>query len=208
MTVVSLKTGTGEDGSPLVRIVLSGGRQFSLNTAYLSHARGDILLWENGREISGPEEEEIRFAAACFKTECIAARLIRRAEQTTRGLSRKLKSRGCEAGSIRAVLDRYAALNLVNDERYGVLWLRARLARNAGKPPGPRRLLSSLLGRGLDRNDASDALKEVLDVDTEYALLRRYAEKNPSRDLYSLKAELRAQGFSGAAINRYWEEYG
>jgi SOS response regulatory protein OraA/RecX len=206
MMVVSLKTGTSEDGSSLVRVVLSGGLQFSLNPVYLSHVCGDILEWETGREISGAEEEEIRFAAACFKTERIAARLIQRAEQTMRGLSYKLKNRGCEGGSIRAVLDRYADLDLVNDERYGILWLRARLARNAGKVAGPRGLLSSLLGRGLDRNDAMEALNKVLDMDTEYALLRRRAERNPPGDLYRLKADLRFQGFSQAVINRYWEE--
>lgn len=206
MMVVSFKTGTREDGSPLVRVVLSGGLQFSLNPVYLSHTCGDIFEWETGREISREEEEGIRFAASCFKTERIAARLIHRAEQTMRGLSYKLKSRGCEGESIRVVLDRYAALDLVNDERYGILWLKARLARNVGKVTGPRGLLSSLLGRGLDRSDAVEALKKVLDVDTEYALLRRRAERNPPGDLYSLKAELRFQGFSQAAINRYWEE--
>ncbi|MDR1618170.1 MAG: regulatory protein RecX, partial [Treponema sp.] len=90
MIVVSVKTGAETE---LKRVELSDGSLFLLRACYLSgHFSGDCFA--GGDEISAAGEEALRFAAACFRAERAALRLVARAEQTVRGLSRKLERRG------------------------------------------------------------------------------------------------------------------
>jgi regulatory protein len=200
MTIVSIKSGTG---SEIKRIELSDGSFFSFKTCYAP----PVFLAE-GREISADEEEGFRFASACLRAEKAALRLIARAEQNCRGLARKLERRGHDSACACAALSRLVELELVDDSRFARLWLEAalRLARS------PRRLLASLCGRGIDHDDAQAALKAVLDAETEWTLLVRFTEKlKRSRkgagqdDPRSLKYLLKNEGFSGPAIERYFE---
>jgi len=143
-----------------------------------------------------------------IKAEKTALRLIARAEQCSAGLARKLEKRKHEPAVIREVISKLTDLKLLNDSRFARLWLQSRLrfARS------PRRLFTSLCARGIDRDEAQAALKEVLDDETEKTLLARFAKKyarklrNQGEDVMrSLKFLLKGEGFSSAAIEEYLE---
>jgi regulatory protein len=164
-----------------------------------------------GHEIAGEEEEGFRFASACLRAEKAALRLITRAEQNVCGLTRKLEKRGCKTACVRAVIARLSETGLLDDYRYACLWLESRISRRASSP---WRLLVALRSRGVDRNDANWALREILDDEAEYRLLERFTEKlrrgnktkeygNSAAALQSLKSLLKSEGFSTLAIQRF-----
>jgi regulatory protein len=206
MTIVSIKTGTEEE---LKRIELSDGSFFLLRICYLTgYPSGGIGGPAEGEEISPAGEEVFRFAAACFRAERTALRLVARAEQTVRGLSRKLDRRGFDSACVQAVLRRLGELGVVDDRRFASLWVQARLARRG---ESPRRLLTGLRGRGIGRDDAEAAVKPALDFQNESALLGKYIEKfhlvpDAEDGGQSLKRRLKSEGFSSGAIQACWEE--
>jgi regulatory protein len=214
MTLVALKSGT-ENGAEFIKITLSDDSSLSLKTCYLPETAPDPFLWEIGREISPVEEEDLRFAAACYRAERAGLRLIARAEQTETGLSLKLEHRGHNRAGVLAAVSRFVSLGLIDDGRYAERWIRARLARRGGKVPGPRRLLAALRNRGIDSSTAGKALKNTLDTETELALLTRYMEHAPPAtgnslqappSGFSLRAMLKFEGFSHAVISIYFED--
>jgi regulatory protein len=207
LTLVSLKGGT-ESGAEFVKIGLSDGSSLSLKSCYLPEISKNPAFWEEGREISSAEEEELRFAGACYRAERAGLRLIARAEQTETGLFIKLQHRGHSSASAAVVVSRFASLGFINDERYAELWVRARLVRKGGKVPTPRRLLASLKNRGIDSSAAGKALKNSLDTETEFALLRRYIEKSAPKEIhgFSLRNFLKFEGFSSDVISLYLED--
>jgi regulatory protein len=179
---------------------------FSFKLPYLpAELRGEGFF-SPGRELSSAEEDACRFAAACYRTERAALRLVARAEQTCRGMARKLELRGFTAPCIAAVVSYLAGMEILNDERYATLWLRSRLARSA---EGPRKLLAGLRRRGISSGAAWGALQAVLDFEAESALLKRYLKKNrppaPKQDAF-FKKRLKYEGFSPEVIEAVWEE--
>jgi regulatory protein len=203
MTVVSVKQGSDPE---ILRIELSSGSLFSFKISYLSPSYRKDALYVPGKELSPDEEGAVFFAAACYRTERIALRLISRAEQTVFNLARKLERRGHSSASVKAVLSRLRELEILNDKRYAELWLRSRLVRRA---ESPRALSSALRGRGIGKEDVQGALKAALNFETEWALLQRYLAKNRRLEEekgLSLKYRLKSEGFSGPVLERYWEE--
>jgi len=196
LTIVSIKSGNGG----VSRVELSDGSLFSFKDCYCNPYTADS--YSAGSEINTEEEEALRFAAACLRTEKRALQLIARAEQNVFGISRKLKKRKCEPDCIRAVVAQLCELGLLDDRRYARLWLESRIIRQASSP---RRLLAALLSRGIDRHDAEAAIKETLDDEAERQLLERYIQKregaiNEDTDLRSLRYTLKSEGFSSLAI--------
>jgi len=199
MIIVSIKS--GNDG--VSRVELSDGSLFSFKSCYFSPFIADG--YAAGCEINAEEEEALRFASACLRTEKRALQLIARAEQNTFGLTRKLKKRKCEPDCIRAVIAQLCKMSLLDDRRYARLWLESRISRQVSSP---RRLLAALCSRGIARDDAEAALKETLDDETERQLLERYVQKHEgahsegtnSASLRSLRYTLKSEGFSSMAI--------
>jgi regulatory protein len=202
MIVVAIKNGTHPETA---RIALSDGREFSLGLSYLPPFYQERVFSFTGREISSDEEEVLRFAAACFRAERAALRLVARAEQTGFGISRKLERRGHASACVRAVVARLTESGIVNDRRFAALWIQSRLTRNA---ESPLHLIRALCSRGIDRDDAAEALKAVLGLEQESALLKRYLEKKYPQETktYPLKQTLKHEGFSPAVIQSFWEE--
>ena len=138
-----------------------------------------------------------------MRAEKIALRLIARAEQCTGGLRRKLERRKIDLNSIDTVIERLSDLDLINDRRFSRLWLVSRIRL----PRSPLRLLAGLCSRGIDRDDAQAAIKEVLDEETEYSLLLRFVKKyERKKEGRELKFLLKNEGFSSAAVKRYFED--
>ena len=230
MTVVSLKPGNSCSNGT-VKVEFSDGSSLLLSTNYLPGdgsnegensafwgtlpcgAAAGIPGWELPRELSSGEEEAFRFAAACYRAEKIALRLIARAEQSSLGLTAKLERRGFEASAANAVVSRLLDRNLLDDERYAALWVRSRLALK--KAPSPRWLLAALRKRGIDRESSRKALDKALDPETEYALFLRFLESRSFREksLLSggerasfLRTQLKYEGFSSETLDRYFDD--
>ena len=148
----------------------------------------------------------MRDAAEYIKAEKTALRLIARAEQCSGGLSLKLEKKGFDEICIRDVISRLFELNLLDDRRFARMWLQTKI-RFA---KSPRRLFSSLCRRGIDREDAQAAMKETLDEETEFSMLRKFAEKKSwtsgADNTRSLKHLLKNEGFSTKAVQRFLEE--
>ena len=222
MVVISIKYGDSEE---LRKVELSDGSFFSFRTCYLPPA----FLSENnfspgvceGRQLGGDEEEGLRFASACLRAEKAALQLIARAEQSVFGMERKLKKRGHDRACVSAVIDRLCEMELIDDRRYARLWLETKISRQA---TSPWRLLTALRSRGIDRADADSVLKEMLDEETEFRLLERYAEKLARKSNRrraeetagqdseeaahrALKYQLKGEGFSSSVIERYFDEW-
>jgi len=206
VTILSLKTEAAGELITKSEIGLSDGSLFSFRICYLPPELQDTRLYDPGtaagKEITAAEEAAFRRASACLRAEKAALRLIARAEQCTAGLSRKLEKRGHERNCVNAVITRLSGLNLLDDCRFARLWLESRLrfARS------PRRLLSALCGRGIDRGDAENVLKDVLNEEAETALIARFARKHARKgggDARSLKYLLKSEGFSHAAIQKF-----
>ena len=134
-------------------------------------------------------------------------RLIARAEQNNLGLMVKLEKKGFDSAVVKAVVSTLTDRNLLNDERYAELWLRARLKK---KPQSPKTLFFSLLKRGIDKCTSKKALEKVIDPDTEYTLLLKYTEtlKNDmisEKRNFSLRAHLKHESFSPETLERYFD---
>ncbi|MDR3138371.1 MAG: recombination regulator RecX [Treponema sp.] len=202
MTVVSVKPGIDPE---IVRIEFSGGSLFSFKTSYIPLFYRGKALYSPGKELSPDEEGAIFFAAACYRAERIALRLVARAEQTAFNLARKLERRGHSPSSVRAVISRLQELGILEDARYAELWIRSRLARRA---ESPRSLTAALRSRGIDKNDVRSALKSALQGENEWILLQRYLEKNrlSPKETPSLAYRLKVEGFSPSLLDRLREE--
>ncbi|MDR0502798.1 MAG: recombination regulator RecX [Treponema sp.] len=146
-----------------------------------------------------------------IKAEKTALRLITRAEQCMGGLARKLEKRGYSAACVNSVISRLCEMKLLDDSRFARLWLESRMRYTRT----PRRLLSSLCARGIDRDDAEAAIKSVFDDEAEFALLTRFIKKHSRKkrgknkgeaDSRSLKYLLKNEGFSASSIRRYFED--
>jgi len=207
VTILSLKS---EAAGELYRIELSDGSLFSFRNCYLPPELFDARLAEpgtaQGKEITAAEEAAFRCASACLRAEKAALRLIARAEQCAFSLARKLEKRGHNEACVNAVISRLSELRLLDDSRFARLWLESRLRRARS----PRRLLSALCARGIDRGEAEDALQTVLDEDAETALLARYVKKYAKKSggrggsaARPLKYLLKSEGFSHAAVQKF-----
>ena len=222
----SVETGGGGD---ILKLNLSDGSALTAGAAYLPPAFSGAFL-RAGAPVGPEAEAALRLAAESLAAERTALRLIARCEQCRRGLEQKLRRRGHGPEAAAAVLDRLAALDLLNDRRFGELWLRSRLGR---ENRGPRPLRMLLAARGLGREDAEAALEATLTAEAEAALLERCVKKagfraarpgvkpggmEPSPGVKSggmrtngggaeaLRRFLKSQGFSAAVIAAYLEE--
>jgi regulatory protein len=156
-------------------------------------------------DTSNLKESENNEITPYLRAEKAALRLIARAEQCSGGLTRKLEKRGFDSACISEVISKLTELKLLDDNRFSRLWLESRLRL----PRSPRRLLISLCVRGIDHDDAQTALRNVLDEDTELALVKRFAKKYSRKakgEPHLLKHLLKNEGFSRSSINQFLGE--
>jgi regulatory protein len=206
LLAVSVKTSTTRAGQGVIRIGLSDGALFSLNSFYLPRPFQAEDYFFPGREISAEEDQALHFAAACYRAERAALRLVARAEQTCAGLKHKLEQRGHAADHAYAAVSCLKEMGILDDRRFAERWIRSRLSRRADSPLA---LIRGLCRRGIDRNIAREARKAALDLDTERELLGKFiAKKYPAPDSGArfLGALLKREGFSPLAVERYRDE--
>jgi len=210
VTLISLKAeGLRTDGA--VKVEFSDNSTLLLSTDYLpetilSDGEIDPGILETNRELSSQEEDAFRFAAVCYRAERAALRLIARAEQNSLGLTVKLERRKFDTAVTKAVVSRLLDQNLLDNERFAERWIRSRLALM--KPPSPQGLLVALGKRGIDRKSSLKAIDKVLDPQTEYELLLKYIKKAKflqGKRIFSLRAQLKREGFSSTVLDRYFD---
>jgi regulatory protein len=203
VTVVSLKTAPPrEDG--VIEAEFSDGSRLLFSNEYLPEGLKANL--DSGRELSAQEEEALLFASSCYRAEKAALKLIARAEQSCLGLTTKLERRNHDYRVVKTVVSSLLERNLLNDERFAKLWVHSRLSY--GKAQSPLWLRASLGKRGIDRNLSLKAVENLLDPETEYALLLKYLEKagiSDGRNENFLKTRLKNEGFSYEVLDRYFE---
>jgi regulatory protein len=105
-----------------------------------------------------------------------ALALIARAAQTRRGLSRKLAARGFSPDAVRHAVARMAELGYLDDAAFADSWLRSRIG---ARPEGAHALYRGLLGRGVDRAAASEALERLFPPEVELEAARALAAGRP-----------------------------
>jgi regulatory protein len=194
MTVQSVKAGADPE---ILTVGMSDGSFFIFRTVYLDEEaprpRVELVL-------SDDAEALYRRAAEIYAAELAAIRLIAIREHSRFLLSLKLRRREFGESAIRVVLDRFESMGLLDDERFAVLWLEARIG---SKHEGRAKLLAALLGRGVSREIAERALGKTLLEESEIEALRRFAEK-AHIDVAKLdekaRRALRSAGFSGKTI--------
>ncbi|WP_010262338.1 regulatory protein RecX [Treponema primitia] len=208
MVVASVKTTETKAGPVILRIGLSDGSLFSLNSVYLPHPfQGEDYFCPN-KEITPEEETALRFAADCFRAERAALQLVARAEQTRAGITRKLEQRGHALSPVRAAVSYLTDLEIVDDRRFAERWIQSRLYRGTDSP---FRLITALCQKGISQTIAKSACKTILDFEKETALLQKYIAKkyppsvNSVRQDRFLKPQLKREGFSPQALDWYWE---
>jgi SOS response regulatory protein OraA/RecX len=130
------------------------------------------------------------------EAENVASRLAARAEQTSAGLANKLRLRGYTKSAVSEAVEKLAAENIVNDERYATMWLGSRLRRKA---ESPRALLEKLRAKNIPRATAGEAVKTIISGDAELELLTKYTAR--FADLS--REALRAEGFSPDALDAF-----
>jgi regulatory protein len=202
MTVESLKADAGSETGEVLKIGLSDGSRLSLKIPYLPDEYRETKFFFSGKELSAPEEAALRFAAACYRAERAALRLVARAEQTRRGISLKLQRRGHPGPPVAAVVSRLSSLEILSDERYAARWLRSRLARSG---ESPLRLFAALRRRGIAAAAVEEALGSILDFETETALLEGFLRKRRGPGSGGLGRLLKREGFSASVIAGFLE---
>ena len=202
VTLVSLKTSPPlEEG--VIEAEFSDGSRLLFSIGYLPEDLYANL--DGGQELTSQEEEALQFASSCYLAEKVALRLIARAEQSSLGLTAKLERRGYDSPIVKAVASRLLERNLLNDERFAKLWIHSRLSY--GKAQSPLWLRVSLGKKGIDRNLSLKAVEDLLDPETEYALLLKYLEKvgvSEGKNENFLKTQLKSEGFSYEVLDRYF----
>lgn len=137
-----------------------------------------------------------------------ALRLLERTRRTRADLARRLEDRGFSAATAGDVLDRLAAVGLVDDAEFARAWLAGRLGR---RPAGWRRLEAELRAKGVTaadvararalleaREGAGDELAAARRVVAQAG--RRYAGLEPRVRRQRLWALLARRGFGGDVI--------
>jgi regulatory protein len=154
-----------------------------------------------------PDAERSSDAGACREA---ALRLLERQRRTRADLERRLRDKAYAAGTIAEVLDRLAAVGLVDDVEYARAFMAGRRARRSA---GSRRIEQELRARGVGAEDIAAAAAR-LDAEQggmdELSAARRVIAQ-AGRRMQSLEPRVRRQrlyallarrGFDGDVIRR------
>lgn len=139
-----------------------------------------------------------------------ALKLLERTRRTRADLSRRLADKGYATATVAEVLDRLAAVGLVDDTEFARAFLAGRWGR---KPSGWRRLQQELRAKGVGEAEvlAARGLLEqreggVDEIATARKLVaqaeRRYARLEPRVRSQRLYALLARRGYDGETIRR------
>ena len=183
------------------KITPAGGSAFFLREDYLSSLSARQLeearLSPSPSELSESQSGDLLSAALCYAAEQLAMASLARSEQCRRSLASKLCRKGLADRDIQAALDYLEGAGCLDDRRFAGAWLRSRSIHHA---EGRLRLGAELAARGIDRDDAEDALDEFFSEHDEYELCRKALAKVWKGDQDKAVRSLMRKGFTMAQI--------
>lgn len=128
-----------------------------------------------GVELDDERRDRLEFLADVEASYLVATRMLAARPRSVNEILRKLRERGHNPSAASRAVGRLEDAGLLDDRKFAGHFARVRAARGHG----PARLLSDLLGKGVERRLAERAIDEVL-AEEEYDELsqaRRLAEK-------------------------------
>ena len=134
--------------------------------------------------------------------------LLARAEQSGFMLRIKLEARGFSRRAVGIAMERLGARGLLDDRRFALAYAASRLAHRSSKAEGPMSLVAALLGRGVDRAVAAEAVAEILGPEERAAALASAAAKERKRsngDRDAARSRLRGLGYKSEEISEFFE---
>ena len=151
--------------------------------------------------------DKIADPAACRED---ALKLIERTRRSRSDLEKRLKDKGHERSTVAEVLDRLAAVDLVDDTEFARAWLAGRWGR---RPSGWRRLQQELRAKGIADDDIERARALLTErgsapdeVDSAAKLIaqarKRYARLEPRVRQQRLYALLARHGYDSDTIRK------
>jgi regulatory protein len=162
-------------------------------------------VFASERVAAGVSLDETRIASLKARSELLLARdaalrLLSRAAQTRRGLSRKLRSRGFSKEATIFAVDRMIELGYVDDRVFAENWARFRISTRA---EGWKSLYRGLLRGGVPRAIAEEVLEETCTEEVELEHARRLAQGvSPGKAV----SKLTSRGFRSRTIARILSE--
>ncbi len=156
-------------------------------------------------EVQGPEDPARELDRLAAQARAAALKLLEVQLRPRRELGRRLAARGFPAPVVETVLDRLAAIGLVDDRVYAEGFVRRRLRL---RPCGERRLAAELRARGIPEPIAAAAIREATGPGDELERARaalaartgRWAKLEPEVARRRAAAALRRLGFPAAVI--------
>ncbi len=146
-------------------------------------------------EFNADVSQEIIDAGLITAAECKAVDYLARSEQSRSGLFKKLIDKGYDRDFVNPALDYLESVKYLSDERYCRSWLNTRKINHF---EGRQKLLSELLGRGIPKETAGNALDEFFLENDENLIAEKCYLKLVKRGKSGEKliSALMQQGFS------------
>ncbi|MCX7655746.1 MAG: RecX family transcriptional regulator [Treponemataceae bacterium] len=197
----ALQVQTVSSKAGIHRIRLSDGTLCLVRSEYLKSGI-DVFLLSEGTEIGASEKEALLFASSYYRIEREALRYISRAEQSKKGLFKKLYKKGYNREQIMEVIQFLESKGLVNDERYATSYLSYRLGKDLYSP---RQLVRALVARGIELSLARRVYQNTISPLQEREMLFRFVRKQGIDELppAKLKHCLFQEGFRKELIREY-----
>ncbi len=175
----------------MVRIHLADGSFFVVHAEVFAGAG-----IRAGAELDEPLIQSLKERSEAIFARDAALRLLSRAAQTRRGISRKLRSRGFGREAIASAVHRMVELGYLDDRAFAENWTRSRIAT---RREGWKSLYRGLLRGGVPRAVAEEVLEQAFPEDVELEKARELARGASPRQAVS---RLTARGFRSRAIAR------
>jgi regulatory protein len=161
---------------------------------------------QQGLELDLERRERLAYLADVEGARRVALRMLGTRPRSVQEMLRKLRQRGLNPSAVAEVVGRLEEQGLLDDRQFAEHFARVRSAKGHGRG----RLLSDLIGRGVERRVAEGAIDRVLAAEgvDDVAMARALAEKRirqlgdlPRDVLFRrVAAYLIRRGYQGTAV--------
>lgn len=152
-----------------------------------------------GMEVSPELYQTITERAEYLRCRQKSLDLISRRDHSEGEIKQKLTQRQFSSKISGQVILELKGQGLLNDRRYAENFVSSRIRR---KNDGPRKLLSALAAKGIDRSLAEEMVQRCFDQEEENRVLQRAIEKLPSKTAENPKKAAAALIRKGFAPNK------
>ncbi len=129
-----------------------------------------------GREITPERLREVAGAEEVHKATEAALVLLEVRARAKREIETRLAQKGYDESVIAQVTEKLTRLGLLDDAQFAAQWVEAKTRIGGSRPVGKRRLSQELFGKGVAKDQITEAVERVSE-DDELALARAAARK-------------------------------